>query len=116
MNWKQEGYKVGQQACLVTEILFSEPRTKNVDVIYVGTKILKVQDGNRVIEFKGSRDSGKSRDAYLLGISYTLYKSEEEYQQYVKSKQEKQKLIHDIGSKLDGLSLDKLEEINKIIK
>ncbi|MFC0903789.1 hypothetical protein ACFHWD_03675 [Clostridium sp. MT-14] len=113
MNWRKEGYEVGQEVCLATEMLYSGTKINKVQVIYVGTKVLKIKYGDRIIEFKSSRSTGSQ---FSFGILYTIYKSEEEYQQHLKLEQEKEILINNIRRGLNSLSLDKLKEINNIIK
>jgi hypothetical protein len=76
MNWKQEGYQVGNIACIENIMLYSSSTIEDVKIIYVGNKILKVKTNNeKVIQFK----DGTTASGHCFGFMYKIYKSRKEY-------------------------------------
>jgi hypothetical protein len=113
MNWKQEGYIVGNKVCLENIMLYSGSTIEDAEIVYVGNKILKVKTNNdKVIQFKDSRTARGS----CFGFMYQIHKSKEEYEQIINTEKDRQVLIEKIGRKLDELSLEKLKEIENIIE
>lgn len=113
MNWKQEGYQIGDEVCLENIMLYSGSTIEDADIMYVGNKILKVKTSNdKIIQFKDS----KTASGHCFGFMYKIYKNREEYEQLIQTKKDKEILIDKISKKLDKLSLEKLQEIENIIK
>jgi predicted ATP-binding protein involved in virulence len=113
MNWKQEGYQVGNTACLENIMLYSGSTIENVEIIYVGNKILKIKTNNeKVIQFNNSTTAS----GHCFGFMYKIYKSRKEYDELIQVKKDKENLVDKISKKLDKLSLEKLKEIEIIIE
>ncbi|MBY6838750.1 hypothetical protein [Clostridium botulinum] len=104
-------FKVGNKACMVTEMLYSGQSYKEVDVIYVGRKIIRVSEGDREIEFRDG--IGKSSS---FGVMYRLYESVNQYKNILESKKLKENIICSIEKNLKDLSIEKLKQIKEIIE
>jgi len=114
INWKKEGYKIGQTLFIFKKDYFttnSNPYQTEVTVTYVGTKVLKVSDGEREFEFKGS----KATSCGLWGMSYNLYNSREEFEQEQRDEAEKYELKAKLTNGVASLSLDELKELYKAL-
>lgn len=115
INWKKEGYIKGQEVLVEYKGWVNNLTHLHKGVVtHVGTKILKVESSveKKLIIFEGK----KSSKGNTFGSFYTLYNSEEEYKLVQEKKARKNYLVTIISNSLKGLSLDKLEEIEKIIK
>lgn len=83
MNWKQEGYVVGNKVCLENIMLYSGSTIDDAEIIYVGNKILKVKtDNDKVIQFKDSRTA----KGVCFGCIYKIHKNREDYEQLIQTK------------------------------
>lgn len=114
MNWKKEGYNVGDKVYITTEWMFASKKYEEYGtVIYVGTKILKVKlDNDSILEFKNSKM------ACIRGMwsSYHyIYKSKEEYEDIIKKKHVRKCLINSLTSRLKELSIEELEAVDVLI-
>lgn len=117
-NWKKEGYKVEDNVCIIGQSVgwTSREIKKSGKVIYVGTKILKVEidrkdDEPRILTFNG-KDYTKGE---FFGNYYVLYKTEEDYDNMVKDRKKKILLQDNIIKNINKLSLLELEKIKEII-
>lgn len=115
INWKKEGYVVGQKVYLVQEFLFSkEKRYYDGTVTYVGSKILKVKKENdtyeKTLTFEKRWTSGG-----MAGYYYSVYKSEEEYEEKLSKELDRKALIGLIEHNIRKLSNEHLEEVDKLI-
>ncbi|WP_368262438.1 beta barrel domain-containing protein [Clostridium disporicum] len=111
INWKKEGYEVGQKLFIFKKDYFetiSNPYQTEVTVTYVGVKILKVTDGQREFEFKGS----KSANSGFWGSSYKLYNSREEFEKEQRDEAEKYEIKMKLSNSINHLSLDELRALN----
>ncbi|OSA95726.1 UNVERIFIED_ORG: hypothetical protein B2H93_04710 [Clostridium botulinum] len=104
-------YKVGNKACMVTEMLYSGQSYKEVDIIYAGRKIIRVRDEDREIEFRDGVGRSSS-----FGVMYKLYESVEEYKNILESRKLKENIICYIDKSFKDLSIEKLKQIKQIIK
>lgn len=113
MNWKKEGYKIGEEMLLIAESLHnkSKPIIKKVKIISIDNSLLKVTDDAKEIMFYDSIVS----HLCPINFTYILCKSEEDYKQYKKNCQERNSLICKIKNSIRNLSLNKLRKINKIL-
>ena len=113
MNWKQEGYQIGDKACMENIMLYSGSTIEEVEIIHVGSKILKVKDNkDKIIQFKDSR----TVSGHCFGFVHKIHKSKEEYEKLIQTEKDKEKLVEKINSNLNKLSLEKLKEIESIIR
>ena len=114
INWKKEGYKIGQTLFIFKKDYFttnSNPYQTEVTVTHVGVKILKVTDGEREFEFKGS----KTTNCGLWGICYQLYNSREEFEQEQRDEAEKYELKMKLSNSINNLSLEELRALNNAL-
>jgi hypothetical protein len=118
MNWKEEGYKVGEKALIVREEIFEQASydyfyMEEVDIVHVGTKILKIKRKRHkeIIETEDLtiKDNGN-------GVVFRLYKNKESYDLAVAEKLEKEKLLHKVRDKLKDLNINQLMAIVKLIE
>lgn len=115
MNWKKEGYEVGQKVYLVQEFLFSKNKSyHNGIVTHVGTKILKVKKEDdkyeKTLTFEKRWTSGG-----MAGYCYNVYKSEKEYEEELSKELDRKALIGLIEYNIKNLSNEQLEEVDKLI-
>lgn len=115
INWKKEGYEVGQKVYLVQEYLFSKSKFYRTGIVtYVGTKILKVKkeedDRSKTIVFEKRWTSGD-----MPGYFYSVYKSEQEYEEELSKELDRKALIGLIEHNIRKLSNEHLEEVDKLI-
>lgn len=119
INWKKEGYIVGDSVLIVNKFGLYSQREIFFDgvVTYVGTKILKVSIGNnkdkKNLTFKGvSLTSNGARDhSVSFGEFYTVYKSREAYDKEVLDRNKRGSLKNFILRNLSDLDLDTLIKI-----
>lgn len=114
MNWKKEGYKVGNKAYMTNRSMWNNVLTggEEVEIVYVGTKILKVKHNNSIIEFKGKTFSNSS----LWGYYYEIYLNEEEYIRLREEEKQRTELAEQLKLLIGKAPLSKLKAIEKIIK
>ena len=115
MNWKKEGYKVGQEVYLVGKGMFTRDINYNEGiVIHAGTKTLKVKfkDSERILEFKNNKYSKGA----TWGYGYYLYKSKEEYEEQTKAIEYREKLRYEARTSISKLTNEQLEQIIKWAK
>lgn len=112
MNWKKLGYKPKDKVCIVSRVVFSEEKTfLEGEVVHAGTKVLKVKlSDDETLSFEKRYAGGR-----LAGLYYEVYKSKEEYEEIIKKKAHKKLLKEDIINKITHLSVEQLEEIEKLI-
>jgi len=112
MNWKKNGYSIGDTVFLVGEFMFTSKRIySNGTVIHSGTKILKVKmDDNTVLKFqnKGASSGG-------WGIYYSVFKSKEEYDDLIALKEARNDMLESLNDILQDLSLDQLKDVEKLL-
>ncbi|HBJ1650409.1 TPA: hypothetical protein LA460_000313 [Clostridium botulinum] len=104
-------FKVGNKACMITEMLYSGQSYEEVEIIYVGRKIIRVKAEDREIEFRDGVGRSSS-----FGVMYKLYESLEEYKSILERKNKKQDIIYYIEKHFKDLSIEKLKQIKEIIK
>lgn len=117
LNWKKEGYKVGEEVCIVNNFGVYNQSSKIIEgiVVYTGTKRLKVSikdgDKEKILDFNGRR----SVNGLFFGDYYLVYKSKDEYEKLVQEKEEMEEARKYIKDNLDKLSLAQLTEIKSLI-
>lgn len=115
MNWKKQGYVVGQKVYLVQEFLFSDKKNFHEGTVtHVGTKILKVKKENdnyeKTLVFEKRWTSGG-----MAGYCYEVYKSRKDYEEVLHKELERKTLIGLIEHSIKNLSNEQLEEVEKLI-
>lgn len=112
MNWKKEGYNVGDTVFLVGELMFTTRKIHSTGtVVHSGTKILKVKiDDNIVLKFerRGASSGG-------WGTYYTVFKSKEEYESIIALKEVKEDMLKSLSDRLNKLSIEQLRDVEKLI-
>lgn len=114
MNWKKLGFKKGNKALIENEMIFSHSGgyLEEVDIVHVGTKILKVRKGEeRIIEFRGRQESGA-----VFGFMRTIYLNKNEYEEIQRKIKEKDENLEWIKNNLNKLNADALEEIANLME
>lgn len=118
INWKKEGYEVGDEVCIVSTFeLYSLEEIKYIvgKVTHVGTKILKVTipdvDKEKTLKFNGRR----SVPGGFWERTYCVYKTKEDYQEAVAKREKAEELKKYISKNLDNLALEDLEVVGDII-
>jgi len=113
INWKNEGYEVGQNVFLAVNMGFYSNNLSFQEgvVTYVGTKILKVTtiEGGR--ELKLEFNNKRMTMSGILKHRYQVYKSESEYLKKLEEKQKTNRLREELTVKLNQFDLSQLEEI-----
>lgn len=119
VNWKREGYKVGDKIFVVsTQYDFNTGKFEytnkymHCEITYVGIKILKVKsnkDEKMVFNRRKCRSS-------LLGHGYAAFKDEQEFEIYKTREKIKEKLQIELTEKIKHLPLETLYQINEVIK
>lgn len=114
MNWKKEGYKVGQEVFLVRKGMFTRDISYNTGTIsHVGTKKMKINIDSKIqLTFTDSKECV----GYTWGNLYTFYDSKKEYLEEVDKTKAKNDLIAKIKDNLNKLNMDKLNKILDIIE
>lgn len=113
INWKKEGYIVGEEVCLVLKYYSGKVEFLTGKVTHVGTKILKVlKGGNRELKFV----DGNSVSGVLWGDIYYVYKTKEEYEKLVLKSEKTEELRKKITEKIGELELEDLVAINNFLK
>ena len=113
INWKKEGYIVGEKVLIVNKFGIYNQKENTIDgvVTYVGTKILKVSiygtENERILTFNGRRNCS----GVVFGDFYAVYKSKEDYDKEVLDKKEMENLTVYITRSLSELDLDTLINI-----
>lgn len=115
MNWKKEGYTVGQQVYIVKKLSFSERKIfSKGTVTHAGTKILKVKKENdnydQNLVFEERWTSG-----CMAGYFYEVYKSQQEYEEILSRELDRKTLIGLIEHKIKNLSNEQLEQVEKLV-
>ncbi|WP_368263221.1 beta barrel domain-containing protein [Clostridium disporicum] len=117
INWKNEGYVVGQKVFLAVNMGFYSNNLSFQEgvVTYVGTKILKVTtiEGGR--ELKLEFNNKRSTLSGILKHRYQVYKSESEYLDKLEEKQKANRLREELTVKLNKFDLSQLEKIEKFM-
>lgn len=112
MNWKKEGYVVGEEVCLVFKSYGGKVEFLTGKVTHVGTKILKVLKGeNREFKFTGRN----SVNGVLWGDTYYVYKTKEEYEKIVLENEKTEELRKKLTEKIGELELEGLVAINNLL-
>ena len=115
--WKSEGYKVGEEVCIINMMGFYNPTEKHLTgkIIHSGAKILKVsipfRDKEKILVFNGKR----SCNGVVFGDYYLVYKTLEEYNKTVEKEKKTKELRNYISENLNKLSLDDLNKIKELI-
>lgn len=114
INWKKEGYLVGEEVLLVSKLYFSERSSEHTGIIkYVGVKKLVVELDSKKITFnQGSRRS----DSNGFGMYYFVYKNKEERESILAKIKREDDLKEVITKEIKGLSLESLEKVYNCIK
>lgn len=114
MNWKDQGYIVGNKAYLVNRTMWNNVVTnrEEVEIIYVGTTKLKVKYNDELIEFKNKTRNISS----TWGHYYEIYLNEKEFIRIREENRERKELSQKLKSLIGNASLDKLKAIEKMIK
>ena len=122
VNWKKEGYKVGDTVLLVLKKYnfntnqFEYSNLKDLyEVTHVGTKVLKVKHKDYYNKSKYEFRSRTTRSA-IFGHSYAVFKNEEEYSLYRQKEDRLDRLRDELTKKVKRLPLETLEYINQIIE
>lgn len=114
MNWKDQGFKVGNNAYIVNHSMWHKDREvigEEVEIIYIGRKILKVKRNDKIIEFRS-----QTAKSDLWGYYYGIYLNEADYLESKKKAEQKRALREEIKNAVNKLSYAKLLEIDAIIK
>ena len=116
VNWKKEGYKKDEEVFIAKHLgLSNEKKLMKGEVIYVGTKNMKVSvlegEKEKILEFNGERNAKGA----CFGFYYTVYKTEAEYNQMVLDKEKSTELREYISKNLHLLSLRELEEVKTVV-
>lgn len=114
MNWKKEGYKIGQEVFLLRTCAFGMNTFMDKGTVaHVGTKLLKVNCSPKMqLTFRGNnRCSGG-----LYGFMYYLYKSEEDYMREEKQEEIRKELENKVKKDIDKLTNEQLEIITQWIE
>ena len=113
MNFKEEGFVVGEKAFLVTEYMSDMRTFEDADIVYVGAKNIKVMVKDKVLLFNGTNYLS---DKFSFGKCYKVYRSKEHYEEVLKNIALKLALKGEIQASLKSLPLDKLLKIRNIIE
>ena len=119
INWKKEGYVVGENVLIVNKFGLYNQRENFIDgvVTYVGTKILKVSildnENERILTFNGRSltSNGRKDNSVAFGDFYIVYKSREAYDKEVSDRKKRDNLKTYITRNLIELDLDTLVSI-----
>lgn len=114
MNWKKEGYEIGQEVFLLRTCAFGTNTVMDKGTVaHVGTKLLKIDCSPKMqLTFRESnRCSGG-----LYGVMYYLYKSEEDYMREKKQVEIKKELENKVKKDIDKLTNEQLEIITQWIE
>lgn len=108
MNWKKENYKINDKVIIIIKRMYSN-QDDIIDgtIVYVGTKILKVQTEKRLIEFK----AGRITSGGIFGLNFIVYKSIEEYKETTKKADDRYALRTKAGKVLHKLTNEQLQQI-----
>lgn len=117
LNWKKEGYKVGEYVYIVKNLgLSSNKLYLTGKAVYVGIKkmdVLVVENGKeKILKFNGMRNV----NGYCFGYYYSVFKSEEEYNQMIYNEKKAMELREYISSNIKDVSLKELENIKRLIE
>lgn len=117
MNWKEEGYKVGEKALIVREETFAQASydyfyMEEVDIVHVGAKVLKIKRKRHKEIIETEKLIIKEEN----GVVFRLYKNKESYELAVAEKLQKEKLLFEIRGKLGSLNVNQLMAISKLIE
>lgn len=109
MNWKKEGYEVGQEVFLVKVCAFSTRTSTDKGIVsHVGTKLLKIDCNSKIkLTFKDHNCC----NGRIYGTIYYLYKTEEEYIKAKIKTERKNEFKNIIKNHLNDLSYEQLETI-----
>lgn len=112
MNWKKNGYTIGDKVFLIGEFMFTNRKVEYTGtVIHAGIKILKVRmEDNTVLKFERRGSSSGS-----WGMYYTVFKSKEEYESLIALKEAKECMIKDLNDRIKNLSIEQLKDVEKLI-
>lgn len=118
LNWKKNGYELGQEVCVVYKVGFYNPKEVFIvgKITYVGTKRLKVvipfgDNKEKTLDFNGKR----SVNGVLFGDYYMVYKTKEEYDEVVAHNEKAKELREYISNNVAKLTLSELEEIKSLM-
>lgn len=114
MNWKKEGYKIGQEVFLLRVCAFGTNTVMDKGTVsHVGTKLLKVDCSPKMqLTFRESnRCSGG-----LYGVMYYLYKTKEDYMKEEKQAEIRKELENKVKKDIDKLTNEQLEIITQWIE
>lgn len=114
INWKKEGYLVGEEVLLVSKLYFSDRSSESTGIVkYVGVKKLVVElEGKKITFNQGSRRS----DSNGFGMYYFVYKNKEERETILAKIRRKDELKELISQEIKGLSLESLEKVYNCVK
>lgn len=112
INWKKQGYKIGQEVLLVRKCMFTNDSSFTTGIVaHAGTSILKVNCNPKMqLTFKGKTTC----KGYLFGHTFELYKDEQEYLEKINKTTKRKELINKIKDRLEDLSDSQLESIFNI--
>ena len=113
INWKKEGYTVGEEVLLVSIFYFTDRSNEHIGKVnYVGTKKLIVElDGKKISFNQGSRRS----ESNGFGVYYFVYKNKAERDNLLAQVKRKDELKELISEEIKNLSLNSLEKVYNII-
>ena len=116
MNWKKEGWEVGQEVFLVVKGMFTRDiKYQTGKVTHVGTKLLKVDvEPKMQLTFKDNNQT--SGHIASFGYIYEVFKSKEDFYEESEKRERKKYLVGRISRNIQVLSDEKLELINTWIK
>lgn len=109
MNWKKEGYEIGQEVFLLRTCAFGANTVMDKGTVaHVGTKLLKIDCSPKMqLTF---RESNRCNGG-LYGVMYYLYKSEEDYMREKKQAEIRKELENKVKKDIDKLTDEQLETI-----
>lgn len=114
MNWKKEGYTVGDKVVVVVRRFYSNSENvREATIKHAGTKILKVELGKMIIKFENGKVTNSKSS---FGVSYVVYKSKEEYKNSIKTAEERKRLRKKAMDCVPKLSNEQLEQIIKWVE
>lgn len=116
MNWKKEGWKVGQEVYLVVKGMFTRDiRYEKGIVKHVGTKLLKVNCEPKM-QLTFSDTNITKGNLASFSYTYEVYKSEEDYKKCISKELSRRVTIELIKDELINLSTEDLDKILEIIE
>lgn len=108
-----DGYNINQQVYLIkTGYFIAEPILVVGKIIYKGTKRIKVSVEGFDIAFS----ENKIKASTVMGVIYTLYKTEEEAKKVLEDNRNRKNILIYIKDNINSLSLEQLKDIYHYMK